>query len=210
MRLQVLSTEHWSLLASRSLAWNESFSRAGMFLSTLSGSIVALALVAQASSFDESFRLFALVILPIVLFIGIGTVLRLGIANQHDAMCVTGMNRIRAGYLEMAPDLRRFFVTGTSDDMPAVAPTMGIEPTMSIGVQRLASTPMLVSVLNSVLLAAISALAVIQLGAAVEVALGFAAIGFLVGMAAHQWYAVHEISRAQTQHQVLFPPPAGE
>ncbi len=48
MRLQILSTEHWSLLASRSLAWNESFSRAGMFLSTLSGAIVALALVAQA------------------------------------------------------------------------------------------------------------------------------------------------------------------
>ncbi|MGH2382539.1 MAG: hypothetical protein ACRDG7_15155 [Candidatus Limnocylindria bacterium] len=29
VRLQILSTEHWSLLASRSLAWNESFSRAG-------------------------------------------------------------------------------------------------------------------------------------------------------------------------------------
>ena len=43
MRLQILSTEHWSLLASRSLAWNESFSRAGMFLTTLTGSIVALA-----------------------------------------------------------------------------------------------------------------------------------------------------------------------
>lgn len=207
MRLQVLSTEHWSLLASRSLAWNESFSRAGMFLTTLSGSIVALALVAQASSFDESFRLFALVILPVVLFVGIGTVLRLGIANQHDAMCVIGMNRIRAGYLEMAPDLRRFFVTGTSDDMPAVRRTMGIEPTMSIGVQMLASTPLLISVLNSVLLAAIGALAVLQLVAAVEVALGVAAIGFSVGMAAHQWYAVREIGRAQTQHEVLFPPP---
>ena len=207
MRLQVLSTEHWSLLASRSLAWNESFSRAGMFLTTLTGSIVALALVAQASGFDENFRLFALVILPVVLFVGIGTVLRLGIANQHDAMCVIGMNRIRAGYLEMAPDLRRFFVTGTSDDMPAVARTMGIEPNMSMGVQMIASTPMLVSVLNSVLLAAIGALAVLQLGAAVEVALAVAAIGFLVGMAAHQGYAVREIGRAQTQHEVLFPPP---
>ena len=27
IRLQILSTEHWSLLASRSLAWNETFSR---------------------------------------------------------------------------------------------------------------------------------------------------------------------------------------
>lgn len=36
VRLQILSTEHWSLLASGSLAWNESFARAGMYLSTLS------------------------------------------------------------------------------------------------------------------------------------------------------------------------------
>src|SRR5918997_954739 len=86
MRLQILSTEHWSLLASRSLAWNESFSRAGMFLSTLSGAIVALALVAQATEFGEGFRLFALVILPVVLLVGIGTVLRMGISNYHDAV----------------------------------------------------------------------------------------------------------------------------
>ena len=58
MRLQILSTEHWSLLASRSLAWNESFSRGGMFLATLSGAIVALALVAQATDFGEGFRRF--------------------------------------------------------------------------------------------------------------------------------------------------------
>src|SRR5437762_10955026 len=98
MRLQILSTEHWSLLASRSLAWSESFSRAGMFLSTLSGAIVALALVAQASAFGEGFTLFALVILPIALFIGVATVMRLGVANYHEAMCVIGMNRIRAAY----------------------------------------------------------------------------------------------------------------
>ena len=56
LQLQVLGAEHWSLLASRSLAWNESFSRAGMFLSSLSGAIVALALVAPASDFGEGFR----------------------------------------------------------------------------------------------------------------------------------------------------------
>src|SRR5690242_15459715 len=110
MRLQILSTEHWSLLASRSLAWYESFSRAGMFLSTLSGAIVALALVAQASAFGDGFTLFALVILPIVLFIGVATYMRLGVANYHEAMCVIGMNRIRAAYLELAPDLERYFV----------------------------------------------------------------------------------------------------
>src|SRR4030088_1874120 len=79
MRLQILSTEHWSLLASRSLAWNESFSRAGMFLTTLSGAIVALGLVGGATGFGEAFTLFALVILPVALFIGVATVMRLGV-----------------------------------------------------------------------------------------------------------------------------------
>jgi len=83
MRLQILSTEHWSLLASRSLAWNEAFSRAGMFLTTLTGAIVALALVAQASAFGDSFVLFALVILPVVLLIGVATWIRLGSSNYR-------------------------------------------------------------------------------------------------------------------------------
>jgi hypothetical protein len=33
LRVQILSTEHWSLLATRSQTWNESFARAQMFLS---------------------------------------------------------------------------------------------------------------------------------------------------------------------------------
>ena len=50
IRLQILTTEHWSLLASRSLAWNESFTRASMFLSTLTGSIVALSLIGVSTA----------------------------------------------------------------------------------------------------------------------------------------------------------------
>ncbi|MEJ7752862.1 MAG: hypothetical protein WKF46_07945 [Candidatus Limnocylindrales bacterium] len=53
--LQILSTEHWSLLSSRSLAYNEAFTRGGMFLSFLSMSFVALALLAQGMSFGEEF-----------------------------------------------------------------------------------------------------------------------------------------------------------
>ena len=73
LRVQLLATEHWSLLATRSLSWNESFARAGMFLTLLSGAIVALALVAQATSFGDAFVLFAVMILPVVLFIGVAT-----------------------------------------------------------------------------------------------------------------------------------------
>ena len=47
--LQILMTEHWSLLASRSLAYTESMSRTSIFVAALTGSVVALALVGQAT-----------------------------------------------------------------------------------------------------------------------------------------------------------------
>src|SRR6266566_9661612 len=168
MRLQILSTEHWSLLASRSLAWNESFSRAGMFLSTLSGAMVALALVAQASAFGDGFTLFALVILPIVLFIGVATFMRLGVANYHEAMCVIGMNRIRAAYMELAPDLERYFVMSAYDDPRGIGITMGVQPGGAISWigQIIAGTPTVVMILNSALVGAIAAIAALRLGAA--------------------------------------------
>src|SRR3954451_8692390 len=59
IRLQILSTEHWSLLASRGLAWNETFARAGMYLSTLSGSTVALGLIGGIDHFGDAFLTFA-------------------------------------------------------------------------------------------------------------------------------------------------------
>ena len=55
LRVQILSTEHWSLLATRSQTWNESFARAQMFLSALSASVIALALVAQSTGFESGF-----------------------------------------------------------------------------------------------------------------------------------------------------------
>jgi len=51
IKMQILATEHWSLLASRSLTYSESLSRVTMFLSVLSGAVIALALVAQADRF---------------------------------------------------------------------------------------------------------------------------------------------------------------
>src|SRR5262245_24437288 len=53
LRAQILATEHWSLLATRSMTWNEIFSRTGTFLTVLSASVVALSLVAQATDFGD-------------------------------------------------------------------------------------------------------------------------------------------------------------
>jgi hypothetical protein len=211
MRLQILSTEHWSLLASRSLAWNEAFSRAGMFLTTLTGAIVALALVAQASAFGDGFTLFALVILPVVLFIGVATHVRLGTANYHEMLCVIGMNRIRHAYLELAPDLERYFVMGSHDDRPGLGITMGMPPGGPIfwAGQIVAGVPTVVMILNAVVAGTIAAIAFARMGAGPLGALLAGFVGFLIAIVAQGWYASRNIARSQAAQAPIFPTPKG-
>jgi hypothetical protein len=187
--LQILATEHWSLLASRNLAWNESFTRTGMFLSTLSFAVVALALVGQATGFGEDFRLFALVVLPVVLFVGVATSLRLDNANYHDIICVAGMNRIRANYVEMAPHLERVFVMGVTDDVRGIELTTGNAPSHGWLADVIAATPSLLAVLNSMLVGAILALLLLQLGVDTVPAIGAGIGAFVVAfvLQALQW-----------------------
>ena len=55
LRAQILATEHWSLLATRSMTWSEIFSRTGIFLTVLSAIVVALSLVAQELALGRRF-----------------------------------------------------------------------------------------------------------------------------------------------------------
>ncbi|MEA2608402.1 MAG: hypothetical protein QOJ75_645 [Chloroflexota bacterium] len=209
IRLQILSTEHWSLLASRSLAWNESFTRAGMFLSTLSGAIVALSLIGGVDGFSDSFLNVALVVLPVVLFVGVGTWLRMAAANYHDAMTVFGMNRIRAAYLEVAPELAPYFVMGTHDDPAGIGITMAVPPGTAPWVHLVAGTPTLVIVLNGVLAGAIVALAAIRF-LSVPGALGLAAavVAAVLVIAVEVQFAQRNIRRGQLAVQPMFPTPS--
>jgi len=157
VRVQILATEHWSLLATRSMTWNELFTRASMFITVLSASIVALALVAQATDFDDNFRIFALLVLPVTLVLGIGTLIRLGDAMTEDVWLIMGMNRLRHGYLDLAPDLEQYFMTGHHDDIASIMQTRGPRLQMGPG-QILSATPALVAIIDSVLAGVIAAL----------------------------------------------------
>jgi hypothetical protein len=208
IRLQILSTEHWSLLASRSLAWNEIFARAGMYLSTLSGAMVALGLIGGVDHFGDAFFTFALVILPVVLFVGIGTWIRMGVSNYHDAVTIYGMNRIRAAYLEIAPELEPYFVMGIHDDPKGIGITMALPPGTRPAAHLLASTPFLVLVLNGIVAGAITALALVRFGRAADgvIVVGailVAALAVLIQMR----YARRRIREGQTAVQPMFPSP---
>lgn len=208
IRLQILSTEHWSLLASRSLAWNESFTRAGMYLSTLSAAMVALGLIAGVSGFEDAFFAFAFVILPVELFIGVGTVARMAASNYHDAMAVYGMNRIRGAYLEIAPELAPYFVMGTHDDPAGIGITMAMRPGTPMAVHIVAATPFLINILNCVVsgaIAALVALRVLRLDLA-PVLLAAIIVALLV-FAVQSVIARREISQGQALVQPMFPTP---
>jgi hypothetical protein len=119
----ILATEHWSLLGSRSLIWNEAMSRTSIFLTLLSASIIALALAADATGFGGQTTTLALVLLPVVLLLGLATYVRLVQINAEEARTVLAMNRLRRAYLTMAPGLEPYFSTGHHDDERGVAAT---------------------------------------------------------------------------------------
>jgi hypothetical protein len=189
VRVQMLATEHWSLLATRSLSWNESFARAGMFLSLLSGAVVALALVAQATSFGEGFVLFALLTLPVVLFVGVATYIRLLEINNDDYVWVRGMNRLRAAYLEVDPDLARHFITGTSESAVDIFRTFGTdfsaERPLDIGrLHALVTTPSTIAFVDAMLAAVLAAIIAVQLKVATLPAAGIGVLAFVATGAA--------------------------
>lgn len=180
LRLQILTTEHWSLLSTRALSWSEAFIRASMFLAALSGAVVALALVAQVTSFGDGFLTFALLILPVVLFLGVATFMRLVAINHEDAGWVIGMNLLRHAYLEAAPELRPYFVTGWHDDEAGIMATFGARAGTGAFAHELVTTPGVLEVIDGVLASVLAGIVGLRLGAPVTLALGLAvAVGLL-------------------------------
>lgn len=125
--ISLLTTEHWSLLSARSLAYNEAFVRAGMFLTFLSTSFVALALVAQMSS-GESFLSVAALVLGFDFVVGVTTFLRMNGANLDDLRALHGMARVRHAYTQITPLVAPYFTTATHDDIDAVLTAYGALP----------------------------------------------------------------------------------
>jgi hypothetical protein len=184
-RAQLLSTEHWSLLATRSMSWNEAFSRTGMFLSTLSAATVALALAGPAMSFASVFPLFALVVLSVTLFLGLATYVRLVQVNNEDLYWVAGMNMIRDAYTKLSPGIEAEFITGHGLGADAMARTFAaVDVTTSVSPWHLLiTTPAVVAVISSAIAGVMGGLVAGQTGIAVEGAV-LVGVGVFLGSVA--------------------------
>jgi hypothetical protein len=200
--VQILTTEHWSLLSTRSLGYQEMFGRATIFVAILSGTVVALALLAQATDFGPQTLSFALVLISVALFIGLVTFVRMVAINYEDARWVTGMNLLRHAYLEIVPELEPFFVTGHEPDADTRL-AHGSRQRRANLVNSLTTTSSVVAALNSVLAGAVAS----DLGALFGASPAFvvtAGVGVsLVSAALHVRYA----ARFRRSHEPSTPSP---
>lgn len=117
---QLLATEHWSLLASRSTTQNEVLTRISMLLTLMSAALVSIALVGQATSFAGIFPAFADALLGLVVIVGVLTQVRVTNVSMEDLMYVLAMNRLRAQYVRLAPEVARGLFASTHDDREGV------------------------------------------------------------------------------------------
>ena len=141
----------------------------------MSAAVVALALVARATEFGDGFLTFALLVLPVTLFVGLATYIRLIEARIDDFWLLSGMNRLRHAYLEIAPGLEPYFVTGHHDDEQGLHETYG--PSTGNRVYRLiGETSTLVAMIDATLAGVVVGLVAKAVGAASELSLSIGAV----------------------------------
>lgn len=122
---QALLAESSLLMASLAAAWSASLLRTSIFLAVLSAAGVALGFVAQRGIDSEDFRLFALVVLPLVYFLGVATFVRLVQVQREAIVYITGLNRIRGFLAAHAPAARPYLVLPVHDDDHALYRSQG-------------------------------------------------------------------------------------
>lgn len=207
--ITILTTEHWSLLSARSLAYNEAFVRGGMFLTFLSMSFVALALFSSAMSFGEDFLKVAAVLLGFDFVIGLTTYARIMGANLDDMRAVHGMARIRHGYTQIAPVVTPYFTTAIHDDPAGVGLAYGDQPTAFPGVLLYGLTTsggmigLILGLVGGVEAAVLGLLLGVNETAALLLGIG----GFLVVLGALIALTVGRVPGEQQRLPAMFPTP---
>jgi hypothetical protein len=100
-----VTTEHFVLQGARAATIAESNGRANMFLAAVSGGLVALGLVATASSLGAAFFAFGLVLLPTLAFVGLVTFGRTLQSSIEDTEYGRRIALLRGYYFDHAPEI---------------------------------------------------------------------------------------------------------
>jgi len=212
--LQILSTEHWSLLAGRSLAYNEAFTRTGMFLTFLSASLIVVGFLVASDRFAEAAIPIVVLLLAVNLFVGLATLGRVVAAGLEEFAAVRGMNRIRHAYAEMIPGIERYFVTSIHDDRLGTAISgyvLGrpIRPTSRLSnvLHGQTTVPGMLASIDGILFAALISVIALALGATLGLALGLGIVALLGGFAAITGWMLRTWTQGPIFDEPLFPTP---
>ena len=178
------TTEHFNLQTARALTVSEANGRASIYLAALSGNLIALAFVGQMSRLGATFYAFALILLPVLAFVGVVTFLRLVQASIEDIAYANRIALLRSFYLGVAPELEPYLVAVSGT--PSAAPFEGERLAPSAWQLTLTAAGM-VAVVNSVVVAACTGL-VLEAAGVHSLAIPVA-VGAVIGAAA---FTLHE------------------
>jgi hypothetical protein len=197
--LSALVTEHFVLQSARGVATSEAGIRASLYLTSLTGALVALGFIAQVG---EQFDAFAAAVLPALFLLGEFTYVRLLENSIEDVLLQRSIKRIRRYYLELHPDAAEFFgdaADGPGRRPPAVPGGLGGAAGQVMyhsWVQLLFTAASMVAAINSILGGAGVALLVRRLDLVGEgPAAVVGVVAAVVLFAIHVWYERHRFSR---------------
>lgn len=208
--LQILTAELSSLVSTRGLAYNEAFTRAGMFLTFLSMSFVGIALLAQAMGFSRDFLLVTAVVLAFDLIVGLLSVRRIGGTGADDLRVLQGMNRIRHAYIQIAPHLAPYFTSSTHDDVESVLGHYGDtggESTLSQIGYGLSTSLGLAALTTALVAGLLGGIVTLLFGGSNLLALGVAALATIALFGLQARWVFVAAGRAQAALTVRFPAP---
>ena len=106
-----VTTEHFALQSARAAMIAESTGRATMFLTSASGGLIALGLVATATGVGTAFYAFGLVLLPTLAFVGLVTFERVLQIGLEDYLLMRRIALLREYYFREAPELQRYLMS---------------------------------------------------------------------------------------------------
>jgi hypothetical protein len=117
------TTEHFNLQTARAVTVSEANGRASIYLAALSGNLIALAFVGQMSRLGAAFYAFALILLPVLAFVGVVTFLRLVQCSIEDIAYANRIALLRSFYLQVSPELEPYLAVTRA--RPAEVPSPG-------------------------------------------------------------------------------------
>jgi hypothetical protein len=149
------TTEHFNLQTARAATIGEANGRAMIYLAALSSRLIALAFIGQMSRLGPAFDAFALIVLPVLAFIGVVTFERLVQLSFEDIAHAERIGRLRVFYVSVAPGLAPYVLVVRGSGAQLAIDGGAPRPT---GWQLTLTTAGMIAVVNSVVLASCAGL----------------------------------------------------